>query len=93
MSAAPTIIKRLPGVNEPYDERKLYASIYSSCLTVSSHSGEAEVTADRVCRDIEPWLAPKHEITSKDIRHEAAKYLKLYNPDAAYIYLHHRIIG
>lgn len=93
MSAAPNIVKRMPGINEPYDERKLYASIFASCLTVSAHSGEAEVTADRVCRDIEPWLKAKHEVTSKDIRHQASTYLKLYNPDAAYIYLHHRIIG
>lgn len=93
MGTATHIVKRMPGISEPFDERKLFASIYAACLSVSNHSGEAEITADRICKDIVPWLQSKTEITSNDIRHQASKFLKLYNPDAAYIYLHHRIIG
>lgn len=85
------IVKRLKGHLEPYDERKLYASIYAACLSLRTPAGEAELTANKVCRDIEPWLARKTEITSLDIRHHAADQLKLYNPDAAYMYVRHRI--
>lgn len=87
------IVKRSPGHSEPYDERKLYASLYASCLSVRAPAGEAELTADRVCQDITPWLGKKPEITSTDIRHAAAQHLKVYNPHAAYIYLHHRIMA
>lgn len=93
MSNATHVIKRMSGVSEPFDERKLFASIFAACLSVSNYAGEAEVTAERICRDLTPWLQTKFEVTSKDMRYQAAKILQRYNPDAAYIYAHHRIIG
>lgn len=88
-----TIVKRMPGHTEPYDERKVYASVYAACLSVRTPAGEAELTAACVCRDLLPWLKDKIEITSRDIRTHACTHLKVYNPDAAYMYLRHRIIG
>ncbi|HET9412046.1 MAG TPA: hypothetical protein VFO38_04315 [Candidatus Saccharimonadales bacterium] len=85
------IVKRSPGHEEPYDERKLYASIYASCLSVRTPSGEAELTAAKVCQDLAPWLRKKQEITSLDIRTHAYEHFKIYNPDAAYMYVHHRL--
>jgi transcriptional regulator NrdR family protein len=87
------IVKRSPGHTEPYDERKLYASMYASCLSVRAPQGEAELTAERVCKDIHPWLGTKHEVTSADIRRKAAEHLAIYNPNAAYLYKHHRVIS
>ena len=83
------IVKR-HGHTEPYDPKKLYASIYASCLSVSATHGEAELVADRVLKDIASWLEPKTEVTSHDIRIQAAKHLEVYNPDASYIYKNHR---
>lgn len=83
----------MAGHSEPYDERKLYASIYAACLSLRTPAGEAELTASKVCQDIEPWLQSKTEVTSNDIRHQAANHLRIYNPDAAYMYeRHHEII-
>jgi len=87
------IVKRRPNHSEPYDERKLYASIYASCLAVRTPTGEAELTADRVCRDVIPWLQEKLEITSGDIRRQASTHLHVYNPHAAYMYKHHGTIS
>jgi len=87
-----TIVKRNTGHTEPYDERKLYASIYASCLSVRTPTGEAELTAEHVLRDIKPWLDKKLEVTSGDIRTHAANHLSVYNPHAAYMYKHHGII-
>jgi transcriptional regulator NrdR family protein len=89
-SNKPHVVKRMPGHSEPYDERKLYASIYAACLVMRTPVGEAEITAAKVCKDIQPWLQNKTEVTSTDIRHKAADHLKLYNPDAAYMYVRHR---
>lgn len=86
------IVKRMPGHSEHYDERKLYASIYAACLSLRTPEGEAELTATRVCKDIQPWLAKKTEVTSTDLRHQAAKHLKVYNPDAAYMYVRRHTI-
>lgn len=88
-----TIVKRSPGHSEPYDERKLYASVYASCLSVRTPAGEAELTAAKICQDLLPWLTSKQEITSLDIRTHTYEHFKIYNPDAAYMYLHHRIMA
>ena len=54
--------------------------------------GSAELIADKVVKDMNEWIAKKHEVTSNDIRTNDAKHLKVYHPDAAYMYLHHRVV-
>lgn len=93
MANHPHIVKRTPHYTEPYDERKLYASVYAACLSVRTPVGEAEITAACICKDIKPWLGDKVEITSADIRRKTTQHLQVYNPDAAYMYERHRIIG
>lgn len=85
------IVKRA-GHLEAYDNRKLYASIYASSLAVREPVGAAELIAQEVVAEVEKWLDRKHEVTSNDIRVQAAKHLHAINPDAAYIYQHHRVI-
>jgi len=85
------IVKRA-GHTELYDERKLYASIFSACQSVREPMGSAELIADKVVSDIAEWIEKKHEVTSNDIRHTASKHLSAYNPDAGYMYLHHRVV-
>lgn len=85
------IVKR-HGHTESFDERKLYASIFSACQAVREPEGSAELIADKVANDVKQWLTKKHEVTSNDIRVVAARHLQSYHPDAAYIYKHHRVI-
>ncbi len=85
------IVKRA-GHNETYDNHKLYASIFAACQSVREPSGSAELISEKVIKDMAKWIAKKHEVTSNDIRRNAAKHLKVYHPSAAYMYLHHRII-
>lgn len=91
MTAQTHIVKRARHV-EAYDKRKLFASIYASCLSVRTPAGEAELTAERICKDIIPWLSSKVEVTSADIRRRAAKHFVIYNPDAAYMYENQKLI-
>lgn len=77
---------------EPYDPKKLYASVYAACLSVREHPGSAELIAAHVAKDVGDWLEKKHEVTSNDIRRQAHESLQVINPDAAHIYLHHRVI-
>lgn len=92
MGAQKHIVKR-HGHTELYDERKLYASIYNALLAVRVSDNEAELVADKVVKHVSEWLDSKHEVTSKDILHQAAKHFKVYNDDAAYLYLHHRSLS
>lgn len=83
------IVKR-KGHTEPYEQRKLYASVYAACLSVRVHAGEAELIASKVCEDVEQWLAKKTEVTAHDIRLQAARYFTDYHPEAGWMYSHHR---
>lgn len=86
------IVKRA-GHSEPYDQRKLYASIFSAMIAVREPSGSAELVAERLCVDVETWLDNKTEVTSADIARNAYEYFKVLNPDAAWIYKHRRNVN
>lgn len=86
------IVKRA-GHTEPYDERKLYASVYASCLALRETQATSEMIAEKVVSEINEWLDKKHEVTSHDIRTHAAQHMKAYHPDAAWLFLHHRNVS
>lgn len=86
------IVKR-GGHTEPFDRRKLYASIYAAALSVHEPVGIAELLAESVLQSFETWMGNKHEVTSTDIRRVSAEALEAHNADAAYIYRHHRNIS
>ncbi len=85
------IVKR-KGHAEAFDDKKLYDSVYFSCIAVHEPVGIAQLVSERVVQDVSGWLVKKSEVTSNDIRRHTAHYLYDYSPDAAFIYLHHRII-
>jgi transcriptional regulator NrdR family protein len=85
------IVKR-HGHTEPYDDRKVYAAVFAACQSVREPVGSSELIADKVVHDVAHWIEKKHEVTSNDIRREAAKHLTAYHPDAAHMLLHHRVV-
>lgn len=76
---------------ERFMREKLHASIVAACLSVQTPEGQAETTAHAVCDAVIIWLQPHPEVTSHDIRIVAARHLKNYHPEAAYLYEQHRI--
>lgn len=86
------IVKR-HGHTEPYDQRKLYASVFASLTALRTPETEAELVADKVCKHVGTWLEKKHEVTSRDLLHQAARHLEAYNSDAAFLYRHHRSVS
>lgn len=76
---------------EHFERNKLHASIVAACLSVYAPEGQAEATAHAVCDAVLTWLQQHPEVTSHDIRTIAAKHLKSYHPEAAYLYEQHRI--
>lgn len=86
------IVKRA-GHNETYDSKKVYASVFAACLAVRSQANDAELIAGEVTKDVDRWVSDKQQISSHQIAQEAARSLRLYNADAAYLYEHHRDIS
>lgn len=75
---------------EEFDVAKLHASIVAACISAGIQHGHAESIAKKVTEEVTEWLATRHEVTSDDIRHVAAKYLRTHHPDAGYLYEQHR---
>jgi transcriptional regulator NrdR family protein len=92
MGQVTNIIKK-SGKRQPeyFSRKKLHASIMAACLSVHTPEGQAESTADAVCDVAMIWLQQRPEVTSHDIRIVAAKHLKNYHPEAAYLYEQHHI--
>jgi transcriptional regulator NrdR family protein len=74
------------GSTEQYLRSKLASSVHKACVDATGFVGEAELTAENVCKQVEGWLEQKYEVTSSDIKRIAAKALQQYNPRAAYEY-------
>jgi transcriptional regulator NrdR family protein len=85
------IVKR-KGHTEPYDEKKVYASTFAACQSVREPVGGSELIAEKVMKEVNSWISKKHEVTANDIRRQAAKHLNVYNPDAAHMLLHQRVV-
>ncbi len=83
------IVKR-KGHNEPFDERKLYASIYAACLSLRVSDEEAETIAHMVTGDVKNEIKDEKEVSAHMLHTEVEKSLKKYHPDAAYLYKTHK---
>lgn len=77
---------------EHFDRSKLHSSILAVCLSCKAPEGQAEIVASQVCNDVIKWLEKHPEVTNFDIRTVAAKSLKKYHTDAAYLYEQRYII-
>ena len=93
MSHVTTVVKR-GGKRPPenFDPAKLRASVCAACLSVRSPEGHAIDTAKKVCDQVAKWCNDKPEVTSADLRRQAADNLQKYQPEAAYLYKHHKVI-
>ena len=75
---------------EPFDHEKLKKSIEAACLSAGAPAGHARSMAERVVEDVEDWLESRPEVTSNDLRRIASQRLKIFHPDASFLYEHHR---
>ncbi|MGO3702127.1 MAG: ATP cone domain-containing protein [Candidatus Saccharimonadales bacterium] len=92
MSKAIDIVKRKSRQPESFRREKLHASVHAACLSVRSHDGAADQTANQVCDAVLIWLEERPKVTSQDIRRVAGKQLRKYHPEAAYMYEQQRNI-
>ena len=81
------IIKR-KGHKEVYDERKVYASIYSAALNCHYDEKKSEKIAERAAKKITPWIKKSKKcIDSNEIRRQVLHNLK--DKDVALMYKTH----
>ncbi len=86
------IVKRR-GHKQPFDERKIYASVYAACLAAHTNVEEAESAANLVTREVKKEIEKEEEIDSSQIFKLAGSELENLNKEAAYMYKTHRDIS
>lgn len=82
------IVKR-HGHKEPFDERKIYASVYAACLAAHVLHEEAESIANLVTREVKKEIEKAEEVTSGEIFRKAGEELEHLNKEAAFMYKTH----
>ena len=84
------ILVKRRGHAENYDNRKVYASVYSASLNCHLSETQAEEIAERISNDIDVWVRKKDHITSDYIRDKIIETLKEEGKkDIALMYKHH----
>ena len=68
------IIKR-HGYKQKFDEKKLYASVYSSALNAHHSQEIAEKIASNITQKINKWISSRAEISSHEIFKKVKKML------------------
>ena len=86
------IVKR-KGHKERFDERKVYASVFATCMTLRMSDEEAEMIANMVAHDVGHEYKDVHEVSAHSIHKFVVQCLEKYNKDIAYIYDTHRDIS
>ena len=83
------VVKR-KGHKEPFDERKIYGSIYSSCSNCELGEKECEKIADLVVEEIKKAISGRKDINSTELFGMVITILAKYHEDAAIMYEVHR---
>lgn len=81
-----TIIVKRRGHREPFDERKLYASIYAAAESAMCDEGSCENLAGVVTEEVKDWLKGKKTVDSADIRKKVVAELKTRHSDLWFFY-------
>jgi transcriptional regulator NrdR family protein len=83
-----TVIVKRKSHKENFDERKLYASIYSACASAHQKKEQCEKIADKISKKIIKLIKNKKEISSAELRKQIEKELKKIDEELAFFYEH-----
>lgn len=83
------IVKR-KGHKEKYDERKLYASVYSASLNCHLTKEGAEKIAEKAVKKINIWIEKKAVVDSNQLFEETANVLKNIDQEVSFMFKTHR---
>ena len=85
-------IKNQQNISQPFSYQRLYESVVRACLGARRTEEQAKTTARLVCDNLSTWLKKHPEITSQDLRQATTKQLKIFDPEASYLYSQQNLI-
>lgn len=79
------------GDKEPFDDRKVYASVFRPAREKDYSEDEAGELAERVTDTVKEWVDDHEDefITTKELRQHVLKVLKEEDEDVAFLYETH----
>jgi len=89
MASKMVIVKRR-GHREPYDERKVYGSVYAACLAARESELSAEKISAAVAKEITLFVKEWRVVTSDQIFREVILKLGRHSHKAVFLYENHR---
>ncbi len=84
------IVVKRRGKREKFDERKVYASIYSACIDCDLGEKDSEKIAEKLVLGLKKSMKGKHEINSTEIFGFVLQKLAHEYEPAAFMYQTHR---
>jgi|SRR3989338_9571114 len=92
-TAVHCVVKRGRSDCRPYDERKVYGSVYAACYIVTRTHRKCERIAEAVAKKITSHVKKKKTVTSSHIFRHVIRELKKHDKNAAFMYETHRDIA
>ena len=86
------VIKR-DGHEELFNRKKVYQSIYESCLNAHHDKKTSSSISEKVTKDLVKHLKGKMFVKSKDIFKYISTLLEIYDGDSAFLYHTHRDVS
>lgn len=83
------VVKRR-GKNETFDEKKVYASVFSACKECDLPDSEAEKISNQVAADVNKFVQSKKEVNSTEIFGHIIELLAEHHEAVAFMYQTHR---
>jgi len=84
-----TLIVKRRGHREPFDDRKLYGSIYAATQSALCDEPSCELLAGRITNEVKAWLKNRKTVDSKDIRAKVKAEIEKRDPEIAFFYDRH----
>jgi transcriptional regulator NrdR family protein len=85
------IVKRR-GKHEPFDEKKVYASVYAACMDCALGENGSEKLAKEMTDKVRAFMKGKDEVNTSEIFGFVLQHLAKINEPAAFMYQTHREI-
>ena len=84
------IIFKRRGKKEKFDDKKLYASVYSACIDCDLSASEAERISEEVTHEVRKFLKGRKTVNSTEIFGFVVQKLARQHEAVAFMYETHR---
>jgi len=87
-----TMVVKRRGKMEPFDEKKVYASVYAACMDCALGENRSEAISQEITSEVKTFVKDKKGINTSEIFGFVLQKLARISEPAAFMYQTHREI-